>query len=280
MNKRKLPLLEWNDVYLMDTNLGMKSLPPESVDVVYADPPYNIGVDKWDRIDDFTEFNSQWISNAVRIMKPGGQLFIWGSTYNTYLAEITVWIKSRFPTIQFKQQFFWCKPASRPPPMNQYARKAETVLWFVKTGAPYTFNNNYVMSNIVGPCLSNISRDSGALTELRSGIHQTIKPQMLAEQFFTIHTNPGDKIVIPFAGSGSECFTALKMGRNFLSFELNPKYVSHIKEILGNLKDIIMESKREHVEEPVLRKSKRLRTSGGRKRKIRKKSAVRKRRSK
>ena len=67
-------MLELNKIYNMDCIEGMKQLDDNSIDCIISDPPYNVGIDEWDKIEDYENFTITWLSESIRILKPQKEL--------------------------------------------------------------------------------------------------------------------------------------------------------------------------------------------------------------
>jgi DNA modification methylase len=226
----------------------MKSLPSKSVNLIIADPPYNASEQEgnvqrakykgqlrnrnfgeWDK-----EFNrTGWLCDADRILKDGGQLLIYDSSFN--IGEIQKYINENTSLI-YKRLLIWHK--TNPLPSNRdrlYINSMEYIMWFLK-GRGWVFNrqrDNYEDG------LFHYSVVKG-----KERIHSTQKPLELSEKLIKIHSNENDLIYIPFVGSGTEIIGCIKNNRNFIGTEIETTYYNlainrineHIKAY--NLQDV------------------------------------------
>lgn len=132
-------MIELNKIYNEDCLITMKRLPNESVNLIIADPPYNIGVDKWDRIDNYLEWSKEWLTEAFRVLKKDGSIYIWGTTKNNDFLKIKLWIDNNF-NYDFKNWIIWCHESMRQRiPKDKYLHKHEDLLFYAGDGN--TFNH-------------------------------------------------------------------------------------------------------------------------------------------
>lgn len=208
----------------------MKDVPDGSIDMVLADPPYNIskrnkfhtmgrsGIDfgEWDKgFDQFT-----WITATFRIIKKGGSILIFNDWKN--MGDIVKHAESI--GYKTKDMIRWKK--SNPMPRNRdrrYITDYEVAVWFVKPGAKWTFNrlsDTYDRCEYEYPLTSKCERVG----------HPTQKPLLLITEILQRHTNEGDLVLDPFLGSGTTLIACNNLNRNFIGFEKEPKYESIIKK--------------------------------------------------
>ena len=121
----------------------MASLPDGSVDVIIADPPYNIAVQgsNWDSVPDYLAWCTKWLQESKRLLRPGGQLFIYGSPQKLWICHLKLLAASL--GLDFKQHISWVYKQggdSRLKGMTQYSVRMEHLEWFIQPGAPHTFN--------------------------------------------------------------------------------------------------------------------------------------------
>ncbi|KAJ1631356.1 S-adenosyl-L-methionine-dependent methyltransferase [Pavlovales sp. CCMP2436] len=244
-----------------DCVLGMRALPDSSIDLLIADPPYDIGVQKsaWDTVPHYLEWSRTWLAEARRVLKPAGQLFIYGSPAKLWICRLNIIAADEFG-FEFKQHISWCYNQggdSRFAGMAQYAVRMEHLEWFVKptqTGAgqpaaAHTFNaeeaaehytpedREEALAKGVGRVTSEsldkgrpprnwveVPRENSRSVERRYGAHPSMKPLKLCERLVRVHSNPGERVLIPFSGSGSEVVTAAKLGRQVVCFENDAEY--------------------------------------------------------
>lgn len=236
-----------NNIYLKDCVTFMQGMDDETVDLIIADPPYNLkknfgnNSDHWENVENWLEWSKQWIDEAVRILKPTGSIFIYGIHH--YLCYIQVYLYEK--GMKYQRQIIWYyeNGFSGYKTLNAFY---EPILWFTKT-------NNFTYHEIREPYKSKdrlknkITKNGKVWTPNPDGRlagdvwafptlagkrfadekvnHPTQKPLALCNRLIRHFSNKGDLVFIPFAGSGSECVSALANGRNFLATEINAEYI-------------------------------------------------------
>jgi site-specific DNA-methyltransferase (adenine-specific) len=244
------------DVHLGDCVRGMGALADASVDLVIADPPYDIGVQDspWDSVPHYLDWSRTWLAEAWRVLRPGGQLFIYGSPAKLWIDRLKIVAADEFG-FDFKQHISWCYKQggdSRFTGMVQYAVRMEHLEWFVKPaakGTMHTFNAEAAaehysaeeraealakgVGRVTDESLSRgrpprnwveIPRENSRSLERKYGAHPSMKPLKLCERLVAVHSNVGDRVVIPFGGSGSEVVAAAKLLRAVVCFESAAEY--------------------------------------------------------
>lgn len=239
----------------------MQSLPVNSVDLVFADPPYNLqlggellrpnnsrvdGVDEdWDRFESFQTYDSftrEWLTAARRALKPDGALWVIGSYHNIFrvgaiLQELGFWIIN---------DVIWQK--SNPMPNfrgTRFANAHETLIWCVKEeGARYTFNYEamkaanddlQMRSDWLMPICSGKERLRG---EDGTKIHPTQKPEALLQRIMLATTNPDDLVLDPFFGSGTTGAVAKRLHRRWIGIERDEAYAAAALERIDGVEPI------------------------------------------
>jgi site-specific DNA-methyltransferase (adenine-specific) len=226
-------------VYLADCVDFMKIIPPGSVDMVFADPPYRISrggvtvksgrlapVDKgdWDRSMGFAEdhrFNVRWLKEACRILKPDGTIWVTGTHHIIFSLGFALQ-KMRFKIIN---QISWAKPDPPPNALHTaFTHAHETLLWASK-GVRHTFN--YDLVNIMDPDaqVSSVwSIPAVPKREKAYGYHPTQKPLRLVRRAILASTGEGELVFDPFSGSGTTGVAAKELGRFFVGAETGREY--------------------------------------------------------
>jgi DNA modification methylase len=230
----------------------LERLPAESVDLVFADPPYNLQLaqelwrpnqtlvdavdDDWDHFGSFQEyddFTRRWLAACRRVLKRNGTLWVIGSYHNIYrvgsvLQDLGYWILN---------DILWVK--SNPMPNFRgvrFTNAHETLLWVQKEhGAPYTFN--YHAMKALNDDLQmrsdwNLPICSGKERIKYNGekAHPTQKPEALLYRVLLASTQAGDVVLDPFFGTGTTGAMARKLGRHFVGIERSPFYVQIARE--------------------------------------------------
>ncbi len=225
----------------------MLSLPAESVDLIFADPPYNLQLrgdlhrpdnskvdavdDAWDQFGSFgayDKFTREWLAAARRLLKPNGAIWVIGSYHNVFrlgaeLQNQDFWILN---------DVVWRKSNPMPNFRGKRLTNAhETLIWASKgEGAKYTFNyealkalNDGVQmrSDWVLPICTGHER---LKNEQGDKAHPTQKPQSLLHRVLVATTNPGDVVLDPFFGTGTTGAVAKMLGREFIGIEREAAY--------------------------------------------------------
>ena len=242
-------------IILGDALKVLKKIPDESVDLVFADPPYNMSKknglalkyskhvtmqEEWDMFskDDFFKFNQEWISECFRILKHGGSLWISGSFHSIY--QIGFIIQQFHPETRINNSIVWFKPNAQPNiSCRLFTESTEHLIWATKNGNGkkwkfnYEWSKNHVYDSInpKGKQTRNVwSIPLTPKSEKWAGEHPTQKPVELLRRIILSSTDEGDTVLDPFAGSGTTLIVAKDYGRNSIGIEINKKYVDIIKK--------------------------------------------------
>ena len=255
-----------NQIIHGDCIENMKTLKDECADIVICDPPYNIGKDFGNdsdkqKMDTYLNWCDEWIAECIRILKPNGTLYIYG------FSEILAFIRVRI-TINVRW-IIWHYTNKVTPSLNHCQRTHESILCCSKekphfnrddVREPYT---DSFLKNAAGkvrkPTKGRFSKgetetvynahENGALprdvikiSALAGGAgkkervdHPTQKPLALCEKLIKASKNGENTLlIVPFAGSGSECVAAKNENINFIGYEINEHYVKLCNERLQN----------------------------------------------
>lgn len=255
MTQQTHATLPLNQILIGDSIAHMNALPEKSVDVIFADPPYNLqigaefgrqelrrpndsrvdGVDNdWDKLGSHAEhdhFTSAWLQAARRVLKDDGTLWVIGSYHNIFrvgakLQDLGFWILN---------DVVWRK--TNPMPNfkgKRFTNAHETLIWCSKNeqGGKYTFNYDamkvmnddlQMRSDWLLPICSGSER---LRDEEGKKLHPTQKPEALLYRVILSSTKPGDVILDPFFGSGTTGAVAKKLGRNWIGLEREQTYAN------------------------------------------------------
>lgn len=247
--RAELPL----DQILMDDCIEtMRALPDASVDMIFADPPYNLqlggdlfrpeggrvdAVDNdWDKFDTFAaydEFTRAWLAEARRLLKPSGTLWVIGSYHNIFrvgaaVQDLGLWILN---------DIVWRK--SNPMPNfkgTRFTNAHETLIWAAKSEtARYTFNYRAMktLNDELQMRSDWLIPICGGAERLKRGghkAHPTQKPEALLYRVLLACTNPGDVVLDPFFGTGTTGAVAKRLGRHWIGIEREPGYCDVARE--------------------------------------------------
>ena len=247
---RKLPL---DTILEGDCIAEMARLPDKCVDMIFADPPYNLQLggdlfrpeggrvdavdDHWDKFDSmaaYDDFTREWLIEARRILKDNGTIWVIGSYHNIYrvgalLQDAEFWILN---------DIVWRK--SNPMPNfrgTRFTNAHETLIWCAKDEkARYTFNYRamkalnddlQMRSDWFLPICSGGERVKGD-DGLKA--HPTQKPEALLYRILLACTKPGDVVLDPFFGTGTTGAVARRLGRRWIGIERERDYVKVARE--------------------------------------------------
>jgi modification methylase len=232
---------------------ALKRLPDGSVDLVFADPPYNLQLggdllrpdnskvdavdDAWDQFESFAAYDAfcrAWMSECRRVLKDDGAIWIIGSYHNIFrvgalMQDLGFWILN---------DVVWRK--TNPMPNfkgTRFANAHETLIWATKSrgGKRYTFNYDalkmanddvQMRSDWTLPLCTGAERLKDANGDKA---HPTQKPEALLHRVILASTKPGDLILDPFFGTGTTGAAAKRLGRRFIGLEQDEKYVKLAK---------------------------------------------------
>ncbi len=245
---RNAQKIDRNHIHLGDSVQVMSAMPDASVDLVFADPPYNLqlsgdlhrpnnsrveGVDDdWDRFDDFAsydEFTTAWLIQARRVLKPKGGLWVIGSYHNIFrvgaiLQDLGFWILN---------DIVWRK--TNPMPNfrgKRFTNAHETLIWCTPSpdGKGYTFNYEAMKAlnedlQMRSDWLLPICTGGERLKLDGRKAHPTQKPEALLHRILLASSNPGDLILDPFFGTGTTGAVAKRLGRDFIGIDANQGYI-------------------------------------------------------
>lgn len=230
-------------LYLADTFECMKLLESESVDMIFADPPYflsnngiscsggkQVSVNKgsWDEgfsLEEKHEFNRRWIAECKRLLKPNGTIWISGTFHNIY----SVGYALEQEGYKIINNITWQK--TNPPPnlaCRCFTNSTETVLWAKKNekNAKHYFNYPLMKELNDGKQMKDVWTGSlTAKSEKTEGKHPTQKPEYLLERIILAATRKGDIVLDPFCGSSTTGVVALKYGRKYIGIDSCKDYI-------------------------------------------------------
>jgi len=240
--------LQVNHIYHGDNLDILKRLPEKSVDVIFADPPYNLQLqspllrpnmttvdavdDEWDQFasfGDYDRFTNDWLLACRRVLKDDGTLWVIGSYHNIYrvgaiLQNLGYWILN---------DIVWVK--TNPMPNfkgTRFTNAHETLLWCKKTQKQKRYIFNYQAMKMFNDDKQmrsdwelSLCIGSERLKSNGEKLHPTQKPESLLYRVILSSTNPGDIILDPFFGTGTTGAVAKKLGRQFIGIERDETYI-------------------------------------------------------
>jgi modification methylase len=257
---------EWlNAILKGDSVAVLDRLPEKSVDVVFADPPYNLQLDgdlhrpdqskvdavddHWDQFESFAAYDAftrAWLLAARRVLKPNGTIWVIGSYHNIFrvgaiMQDLGFWILN---------DVVWRKTNPMPNFRGRRFQNAhETLIWASRDqkGKGYTFNYEalkaanddiQMRSDWLFPICTGAERlkdDKG------DKLHPTQKPEALLARIMLASTKPGDVVLDPFFGSGTTGAVAKRLGRNFVGIDREQHYIDAASERIASVTPMAVE---------------------------------------
>lgn len=257
-----------NTIHQGDCVALLKQIPDNSVDLIFADPPYNLQLngeltrpnqtkvdavnDEWDKfasMEIYDTFTNDWLRECRRVLKSTGSIWVIGTYHNIFrvgaslqdlgfwMLNDVVWIKTN-PMPNFKG--------------TRFNNAHETMLWATKSEkSKYTFHYHSMKTmnddlQMRSDWFIPICQGEERLKVNGQKAHSTQKPEELLYRVILSTSNVGDVVLDPFSGSGTTAAVAKKLGRKFIAFEREPFYIdvanNRLKEIIP-LKDNLLEYK-------------------------------------
>lgn len=227
----------------------LKTLKPNTIDLIFADPPYflsnggksihsgkvvSVNKGDWDdktKYDNPFKFTEDWLTECYRVLKNGGSIWVSGTIHNIFDVK-SVLDKIGFKTVNI---IVWHK--SDPPPLiykNKFKFSYELIIWASK-GFKHTFNYEE-MFNVAKEEMQDVwTIPAVQMSEKKFGYHPTQKPEALLQRIITATSNAGDTVLDPFSGSGTTCYVAKKLNRNYIGIEKEKEYFNISKRRIESI---------------------------------------------
>lgn len=246
-------MLRQNEIIHGDCIEILKKFPDNSIDLIFADPPYNLqlpknrkllrnngtevipvndGWDQFESYEDYDNFTGSWLKECQRILKFTGTIWAMGMYHNIFrigkiMQDLGMW---------FLNDVIWVKIDAMPNfKERRLTNNHETLIWAVKNKncKNYNFNNEFLKKMNGGKQMKDtdwlfpICRGRERLRD-ENGIklHSTQKPLKLIQQVLLTASRKGDLILDPFMGSGTTAVVAQALGRNWIGIEKEEKYIN------------------------------------------------------
>lgn len=246
--------LERNRIYCGDALDLIKKVPDCSVNLVIADPPYNIRKDFesgriWDGDREWVDWCKSWLLECQRVLRDDGSIFVYG--IHNYLAYLHTYLMDI--GMAYRRQFIWYYENNFSGFTKLPSAFYEPLLWFSK-GEQFTYHPIREPYKSTERLKHKITKNGKVWTPNPEGRHAgdvwyfpvlagkrfaaervdhpTQKPLNLTHRIVRHFSNKGEVVLVPFAGSGTECVSCLMNERTFIGFELTPKYVKLAEERL------------------------------------------------
>lgn len=251
--------MKMNTIYNGDCQeVLMKQIPAKSIDLIFADPPYNLSGnglkwegnktggdwymvnEKWDKMTapEYMQFTRKWIAGCYRALKDNGSIYI-SCTYHN-LSEVMIVLKQ----LDFKinNVITWQKTNAMPNMTRRvFTHSTEFIVWAVK-GKKWIFNYDDLKK------INPEKQKDGSLKQMRDvwvlplvqgkerlkgkdgrAAHSTQKPEEMLKRIIIASSKKGDLVLDPFVGSGTTAFVAKSLGRNWVGIEKEKKYIQLAK---------------------------------------------------
>ncbi len=267
-----------NKLIYGDTIDNLKKIKSNTIDMIFADPPYFLSNGKytvsggkrntekikkglWDLIANNKEkqkFNSKWLKQCYRVLKPGGTLWVSGTYHSIYNCGYIIQHIDKNKGFKILNEITWFKPNGAPNiSCRVFTASHETLIWarkqkkkkvknknsliFKYLDTKHTFNYNE-MKTWDSDKIHSVNKQMRSVwsitntppSEKKYGKHSTQKPEKLLERIITASTNKGDLILDPFVGSGTTCVVAKRLSRNYIGIDNSKEYIELAKRRLIN----------------------------------------------
>lgn len=230
-----------------DALMSLKSLPDNSVDLIFADPPYNIGknfnghVEKWKTEESYLEWCYEWLELCVQKLKQNGSFYVMTATQ--FMPYFDIFLRKKLTILS---RIVWSYDSSGVQAKKYYGSMYEPILFCVKDKDNYTFNSdNILVEAKTGakrklidyrkaiPTVYSSEKVPGNVWEFprvryrmeEYEKHPTQKPVALLERIIKASSNEGDLVLDPFSGTFTTCFVAKELGRESIGIEIQDEYV-------------------------------------------------------
>lgn len=234
-------------IILGDAIEVLASLPDESIDLIFADPPYNIGKnfngikDKWESEEEYLKWCYRWLDLCIKKIKPDGSFYVMTSTQA--MPYFDLYLRNKLAILS---RIIWYYDSSGVQAKNYYGSLYEPILFGVKDKNNYTFNAQDILVEAKTgakrklidyrkstPTVYNSEKVPGNVWEIprvryrmdEYENHPTQKPVALLERIILASSHPGDLILDPFSGTFTTSFVAKKLNRRSIGIEINEEYV-------------------------------------------------------
>lgn len=224
----------------------LREIKDESIDLIFADPPYNLGKDfgngsdKWDSLSKYLEWCQSWINECIRVLKPDGTFYVMNATQ--HMPYIDIYISSKIKVVN---RIIWHYDSSGVQAKNKFGSLYEPILMAVKDEKNYKFNFEDIQVEAKTgakrklidyrkkiPTVYNSKKTPGNVwyfPRVRFRMpeyedHPSQKPESLLERIVLASSSPEDVVLDPFAGTFTTCAVAQRFERNTVGIEISDKY--------------------------------------------------------
>ncbi|PZQ08361.1 MAG: adenine-specific DNA-methyltransferase [Aliarcobacter butzleri] len=226
---------------------GLNTIKDNSIDLIFIDPPYNIGkkfgdfIEKWDKEEDYIEWCYQWIDLCINKLKKNGSMYIMTST--EAMPYFDIYIRKKMKILS---RIVWSYDSSGVQAKKYYGSLYEPILFCVKNESNYIFNYEDILveaktgstrklidyrGKIPKPYnTKKVPGNTWYFPRVRYRMkeyenHPSQKPEILLERIIKASSNEGDIILDPFSGTFTTCSVAKKLGRRAIGIENQEEYI-------------------------------------------------------
>ena len=251
----------------------LKTIDNNSVDLAILDPPYNVGADIWDTIENYFEWMVTVLEETMRVLKLDGSLYLWGMSKNNDFLRLKLWMDDEFD-LNFKNWIVWIHEVKIHKKLkDRYLTKHEDLLFYAaenntfnlvrdepppfqlkmhtnKDGTP-SYDENFYISNeklkfksqqkrfknglqLGSPAKSWWKGPSNQSRNKKYNKCVGYKSEWVCERIINVSSNEGDVILVPFAGTGTEIAIAKKLSRTYISSEIDSQYYDIAKDRIND----------------------------------------------
>ena len=247
MNKAITYSNETATIYHGDCIEAMHDIADSSVDLIFADPPYNIGKrfgelkDAWPSDAEYATWCYRWLELCISKLKPSGSLYVMTSTQA--MPYLDLWLRTRLTVLS---RIVWYYDSSGVQAKRYFGSLYEPILFCVKDPANYTFNANdieveartgavrklidYRKQSPTPYKTTKVPGNTWYIPRVRYRMpeyeeHPSQKPEALLERIIKASSNTGDLVFDPFGGTFTTCAVAQRLGRRTIGIEMQPSYI-------------------------------------------------------
>lgn len=225
----------------------LKYIPDSSVDLIFVDPPYNIGkrfskfLDRWESESSYAEWCQEWLDLCIKKLKSNGTMYVMSSTQG--IPYIDLYLRDR---LHILSRIVWHYDSSGVQARNYFGSLYEPILHCVKDRKDYTFNSQDILIEAKTGAKRKLIDYRRATPKLYSSRkvpgnvwyfprvryrmpeyenHPSQKPESLMERIIRASSDPGNTVLDPFAGTFTTCAVAKRLGRKTIGIELQEEYL-------------------------------------------------------
>lgn len=231
----------------------LKTVEDESVDQVLVDPPYfeimkNDWDNQWDTENDYLEWCRQWTAECIRVLKPGGTFYVWGTTKTDTFLRYKLDVLNSFPELYYQNWIIWHYDwggrtkktfARKHEDCFMYSKGKEFQFYADNVRIPYVMKNNVrkgATNNPLGKIPTDVwAKNNHTTSKEYVNWHPTQKPLEILERIIMANTKEDDVVMDIFSGSGSTMIASQRTGRTFIGCEISEEYYTKSKERLEKL---------------------------------------------